>query len=84
MIRGVWSPLQIGGSFTCLVNWTINRIYTVFWNNSRFVYNTEITLDLVLANLIRTQAVLGFDRRLGATPRFVLQQYYSIFYEISF
>ena len=67
----MFGPPAIGGLFTCLVNWAINYIYTAHWNNSRFVYNTEITSDLMLANLIRTQAVLGFDRLLDATPRLV-------------
>ena len=63
----MFGPPTMGGSFTCLVNWAINRIYKTLWNNSIFVHSTKVASDLRLANLIRTQAVLGFDRRLGAS-----------------
>ena len=67
----MFGPPAIGGSFTCLVNWAINRIYKTLWNNSIFVRSAKVASDLRLANLIRTHAVLGFGRHFDATPRLV-------------
>ena len=67
----MFGPPATGGSFTCLVNWAINRIYKTLWNNSIFVRSTKVASDLRLANLIRTHAVLGFGRHFDATPRLV-------------
>ena len=67
----MFGPPTTGGSFTCLVNWAITRIYKTYGNDLISVHGGKFASDLGLDNLIRTQAVLGFGRHFDATPRLV-------------